>query len=216
MNFERTVFNGLERKIKEVYGTEPRFISHGNRLRLVSYLNKTAGGANNTSVASESIKYPILLLFLRSMGANRESYNRVALQRRPLFSGNVEEGLAPDLLRAHKLVPTTFDFEFIHITPDFWSMMDFASLCVRNNTNQGHLSFTSAYDSLPIDVRVEVDDQVQIPEKDASIEQTDWYETTTRLKVNAYVSESLNDVLEKQVSTIKALNVVMQTGFPPN
>jgi hypothetical protein len=211
MNFERTVFAGLERKIKEVYGTEPRFISHGNRLRLVSFLNKTAGGLNNTGVAADTLKYPILLLFLRSITANRESYNRVALQRRPLYSGRLQQGGSSEQLRVHKFVPTTFDFEFIHITPDFWSMMDFASLCIRNNAVQGHLSFTSAYDSQPIDVRVEVDDNVAIPEKDSSIEQTDWYETTTRLKVNAYVSEPLSSVLEHQVTNIQNLNVVVTT-----
>lgn len=92
--------------------------------------------------------------------------------------------------------------------------MEFANLCVRHNTTQSHLSFQVVYDGLPIDIRVEVDDQVQIPEKDASIEQTDWYETTTHLKVNAYMTEPLSTVLANQTTTLKNFAVTVQTGSP--
>lgn len=116
----------------------------------------------------------------------------------------------------HRFIPADFEVEVTFITDDydearkFINKWHFVSIEKRLNTNW-------VYDDISLSVRVDLDGNINIPEKDNSVEAVNYYEVKGNLTIRGFMSESDPDFEQERVSVIKQINVryvLYDAAFP--
>jgi len=106
----------------------------------------------------------------------------------------------------HKFITADFEVEVTFVTDDydevkkFINKWNFVSVEKRLNTNW-------VYDGISLSVRVELDGNISIPEKDNSVDAINYYEVKANLVIRGFMSESDPDFEPERISVIKQLNI---------
>ncbi len=211
MQLENMQITGLLSRLQSAFELQnrPVFLSTSDRWHLSDRLN--AQGKGN-SQAANTIQLPQMFLRLVSMGTNQNSYNAGALAVQGVY-GALKEG--SNVKNRYRFQPVTFGFEVILVAQSFEDIFRFARNYLLFGVVRGALNFTLNYDGIAIDVRVQTDDSVQAPEKDASVDVVNLYEMTTNLQMNGWISPNLDDAVPVPVIT-NIVREIVATNVPPS
>ncbi len=200
MMLEKMIINGVLSRLKTVLGlkTDPLFLPTNDRWKLAERVKSQLGS---------SLQLPQVYLHLQSLEINADGLNAQSLAYMGVYAQGKVDGTVTN---RHFFMPVAFTFEVLHLSDDFWDMMGFCRKLLLTHRKRSRLGFTLTYDGIDMDVRVMVDDQISVPEKDAIVDVPNLYEATAGLRVIAYITEDLADVDE--VPLITQIHSTLQTA----
>lgn len=151
-----------------------------------------------------TMTYPKMFVHIVNMMLDKERYNAKSLSRHGVYA---RIGDNQNAVRKMTLVPTVYELEVIYAVDDFGKAMQFTSQWLANGINN-RLNFTLTYYGLPIDIRVEMVDQISTPDRDEGVDLVNHYEYIAGLRVFSYVQSDHADdnamvaILKQRITTI--------------
>lgn len=193
MQLEKMILGGVQRKVKSNFALaqDPVLISTNDRWRLADRFKDQRDN-------KESIKLPQAFLRLTSLKLDTDSYNPAVLLRHGLYA---PAKAGDDVVRKYHVIPAIYSFEFIHISEDFYDMLGFSKRYILATRNRSGLNFNLSFDGIPIDIQVNVDDEVSVPEKDNQLDVPNVYELTANFYVRGYCGFDVEEAKEIDVIT---------------
>lgn len=180
---ENLIFEGLQNNILRVFKSP-------------AVWNKTTADAPAIKSLFQGSKpqYPYCLLKLRSWSESADRQNTQSSARR-----GVTSVVTSDRKRAYKVhfIPTDFSVEVKFFSQDYAKVLDLSNkwLFARR---LGWLKFETVYGNTVFTVGTEMSAELEIPDRDASLEENSEFVITTTLVVKGYIS--LATLIEQQVA----------------
>lgn len=188
---EKMIIGGVLSRLKTTLGldTDPLFLPTNDRWKLADRVKAQLGS---------TLQLPQVYLHLQTLEINPDGLNAQSLA----YMGVYAQGKTGSNVAArHFFMPVVFTFEVIHLSDDFWDMLNFCRRMLLTHRKRDRLNFTLTYDGINIDVRVMADDQISVPDKDASVDVPNMYEVSASIRVISYITEDLDDVDEVPLIT---------------
>lgn len=200
---------GLLQRLSEAFGIPPAkivFFSGTDRMKVAQDQAKLAG-------STTGVQWPVLLVHVTGVGsgvtANMHGVNTKALARKGLYTQVAESQLA---VRKVGIVASVIELEVFYMTDTFDSAFDFACQWVANSIHS-RLNFTITYGNVGVDVRSEMSDNVATPDKEASVDQPNYFEYSASIKTAAYISDAHKDA-DSNIEIISRLIVGASLSGP--
>lgn len=101
------------------------------------------------------------------------------------------------------LIPTIIEMEILYQVDDYFKGIDYATRWMSAGLHM-RLNFTITYMNLPMDIRVELANQVVVPQRDESIDIPNFFEFDSSIKLYCFTEDNHPDD-EDRVSMLKQL-----------
>lgn len=166
---------------------------------------------------NQQYSFPYCYLKLTSINAIDASDNMNFLARnmyRMGMPGKVDPMNSSYIM--HRFITADFDIEVTFITDDYNEAKSFVNKWHFVSIEK-RLNVDWRYDGITLSVRVDLDGNLSIPEKENAVESVNYYEIKANLKIRGFMSESEPDFEPERVSVLKQLNiryVLYDADFP--
>lgn len=168
-------------------------ISTSDRMKVAQ---KAAEQSNNAQIV-----LPQILLYVTNFirgDVDNGGYNTRAVARSGVYTKLDDNSGA--IQRLH-LIQCTMEVEIIYQTNDFFGGLNYAADWLAAGVHQ-RMNFTLKYMNLPLDIRVEMSEQLAVPEQDASIDVPNYYEYSAGVRVRGWLDSRHQDS-EDRVSMLR-------------
>ena len=198
---ERMILSGVTSKLQTAFNlkNEPVLISSNDKWNTADRLKSQTVG--NTESNKGVLQLPLCTLRLSQLSVNPMAYNIQSLAKYGTYSALAE---GSTVYTRYQFIPATYQFELAYQCQDFFQMLAFSRNCVAFSYQKKTLSFSLNYDGTPIDVRVQLDDTITMPDKDAVVDVVNMYDLVTMLTVYSYIAVP-------EVNTVSALQNLNHT-----
>jgi hypothetical protein len=119
-----------------------------------------------------------------------------------------------DVVTRHHMLPAKYQFELIHISQDFFEMLQFSKNYILATRDRSNLNFKLGFDGIDIDIRVMVADNVSVPEKDNATDVQNMYELVTQLTVDGWCAVDLDKAAQVDIITQVKSGVLVDGKIP--
>lgn len=189
------VVRGLQERLKSMFDLtiEPQ-------LRLTndtySQLLQKGGGARTDNPA---LAYPITSIRPTAVQVDEESYRPSIMARKGfarrfgLYNDN------KDTVSAYNVVPIIVPFEFTYITDDAFKFIEFASQWAFE-ANAGNCNFTIKFRGVMYSIRVRLDPQFDVPEKEGDYDTQQQAIAVSNVTVHAYAPGDIETIDRKTMT----------------
>lgn len=189
------IIQGLQQQLGETFGlSNPKLVM--TNFPLQYFL--TAGGGYRAD--NQEVQYPYTYIRPIQIGKDVESYparvnaNRPAARRFAIPDSSTNEAVT-----VFNILPIVFTFEFGYISDDPMTFLQFCADWVFHSAG-GNLNFGVAYKGVHMDVRVALDDNWTIPEKDDSPEQQTQVLGVSQITVKAYITGREHEMSQQELN----------------
>ena len=199
---EDFIRQGLNNRFKNVFGTNLLFTNSSDQKLTLAKLREKNSGTTGQSPGVGS-DYPYAFASLTEMGLMASpSYKPNTLLRRGLTAM-----AATDSRVAYKLelIPATTSYEITFISNDFEQVKSFAKSWLFAKVG-GWLKYSIVYGVANLDINVEPEERITIPQKEAAPSEVQEYSVVTSVVVHGYLSKD-------KLSEVQAASSVQMDGF---
>jgi hypothetical protein len=182
-------------------------------------------GPDVKTVAAERLKkkglpsYPYAIARTAGYVRSQNGYKPNTLLRRGLYGG-----LSQDHKLTYQLnmIPVTTTFEIVMYVQDFPTVRKWGKQWLMSST-RNDLNFSITYGVADVDIRVQLDENVNVPPREGGATEVKEYQLQSNLMVQGYMSDPLKraqvvDALEVQLDVVRDLGlkggtVTLMTSF---
>ena len=189
-DLHKMCLKGLLQRLSEAFGIPASkivFFSGTDRMKVAQDQAKLAG-------STTGVQWPLLLVHVTGVSsgltAGMHGVNTKALSRKGLYVKATESNSA---VRKVGVVASLFEAEVFFMTDTFDSAFEWACQWVANSIHS-RLNFTITYAGVGIDIRTEMSDNVATPDKEASVDQPNYFEYSASVKTAGFISDHHKDV----------------------
>ena len=187
------IIQGLLARFTDVFGLTTNFLTTSDKYRLATTL-------------ARDVAYPLAYLRLTTLGRSDTGFNPRSLYQHGVLSKTTDDGV---VATRYPVVQTTLNFEFILLVADFYLLLEYCSTWVESDIN-GQLNFTLSYLGLDFDIKVAVDPELTVPEKDVAVDLPGVYEMTANVSVKGYILSKTNASLQPLVTTPSHATIIQE------
>lgn len=157
---------------------DPVFVSTTDKYQVMNAIKNQTG----------TFKYPYLFLRLLRVAAPQlnTAYNLKTAARLGRMGGVND---SKNSYTNHKIIPVDLECEITFIVDDFWKSMAFANAWMFA-VAQKSLNFQVTFDGIEIGIQVQLEDSLNTPDKDNSVDVSNAYEYVGNLTIRGYMSEN--------------------------
>jgi len=171
-------------------------------------------GADVKNVAAERLKkkglpaYPYAVARTAGYVRTQNGYKPNTLLRRGLYGGLSQDS---KLTYQLNMVPVTTTFEIIMYVQDFPTVRKWGKQWLMSGT-RNDLNFSVTYGIADIDIRVQLDENVNVPPREGGATEVKEYQLQSNLMVQGYMSDPLKraqvvDTLEVELDVVRDLGL---------
>lgn len=170
---ENLIFSGFAKRFYQVFGTP---------LVYTSSVDKKAAAAK---MAGESRKYPFAFATFTTLAMDTERYSPRALSHRGIASQS-----SHDAVLAHRLsaIPTTTTFTLEYVSQELKEVHAFAKRWLFSSL-EGSLKFSITYGVVDIDISVELDQEITMPQRTDGVTEVNELELSTTFRIRGFHSK---------------------------
>lgn len=176
------VVTGLQRRLKKVFR-----LANEPQLRLTndpySQLLQTGGGPRTDNAA---VQYPITSIRPTSVQQDEESYRAAFTAKKGFATRFGLIGNTQSAASAFNFTPVVIPFEFSYITDDPFRFIEFAAKWAHES-NTGRCNYYVTFQGAKFDIRVKLDPQFEVPEKEGGYDSQQQAIATSTITVHAFV-----------------------------
>jgi hypothetical protein len=191
---EAFVNQGLAQRFQQIFG-----------LPLV-FSNSPDKRAAAAKLLQRGLKYPFAFASVISDGISENGYKPHTLWRRGLVSGKSDDGILAYRLN---LIPVTTEYDITFQAQAFSDVRRFTKTWLLGSVQKA-MKFSLLYGMVNLDINVECEPKLQVPERDGGVEEVKQYELKTTLTVSGYMSA--DELAKAQV--INAVEATAYVGDP--
>jgi hypothetical protein len=174
---EDMIYAGFGRRFLQVFGIPILFTNATDKR--AAYAQKFTQDPN--------LKLPFAFASYTGQSLTETRYSPQALLRRGLYGAATHDMVQTYRLR---MIPVTTAFQILVLTEDLPTALEFSKRWLMA-TVEGSLKFTLTYGIADVDIHVELDRDVQIPQRTAGVDEPREYEIQTTLRLEGYTSKDL-------------------------
>jgi hypothetical protein len=178
---ESWVYRGLYRQIRQVFGFNGAWLQSTDRQ---AALRKISGNTAGQADQPMSVKYPIFLLTLQSVGEDTERGNTRAMSRRG-FPVSIKEGTKNYFYV--RVLPVIQRVQLEFIAQNYADLSNFTALLLHARRS-GWLNFNVQFGRSSFSITVRPDGEVTIPQREGSATELKEYALQIGLEVRGFVS----------------------------
>lgn len=176
---EALINTGLAQRFHEVFGT---VLHYSTSVDKKATLQKILG--------NEPPKYPIAFAAFKGLALDTTRYAPTAMLRRGVISAPSHDNVTASRLTS---LPSITTFEITFLTDNIRHVTAFAKRWLFAGV-EGSLKFTVSYGVVDIDIHIDLDQEVNIPEKPDGVTEVGEYEIVLGLRVHGFHSKGLDKV----------------------
>ena len=189
---EDSRYQGLAQRFQQTFGV------------VLTFTTSTDKKAARAKMLGKDTGYPMAFAAFKTRSIDETRYSPKALLLRGVTSGATSDSM---LTYKAELLPVVETFEITFLTQDEKELRSFSKEWLFSAL-RGSLKFTIQWGVADIDISLELDREVTIPEKKGGLTDVNEYELTTNLKISGYLSP---DHLDK-VQAVTEVNVDGYSG----
>lgn len=133
------------------------------------------------------LKLPFAIASYSTLSGTQQRYAATPLLRRGIIGGATHDNVQAYRLR---MLPVTTAFQITILSQDIETLRKFSHNWLFAAT-EGSMKFTVKYGIADIDVNVDMDPEIQFPQRAAGVNEPEEYELNTSIRLEGYINKPL-------------------------